>query len=1344
MGGKKSIYLACAVIILSGFAGLSLSDEMDSYAFGKELEENDHMHKHVIEVEFDLEFERDFSGGRYYQLPYFEGSFYRSSGPGYAVPYKEVKIPIMGEVEDLDVEFLNPFHFKIDPVPYPQPKKSIRQNVTDSGIPESYEIPAQYFHDVEKDLLSEKKTLSIMVSPVSYDENGKMTFYENVRIEYQTVPEKFSVEVDVLPGHKPTGDISYLIITTEELKDSLKTFAGWKSQKGMFTHVETVESITKKYSGRDDPEKIRNYLTDYNERYEVDYLLLAGDYDDVPVRETKNPKVLIPNVEPDYFASDIYYACVDPNTTWDKDKDGVYGEIGDIEDPDLDMVYGRLAIGSPNDMSKKLSELISREKNPVKSTGGNEILILANELGHDLESVDITEAIIDRHEALKDSKFDKVYFDGSGDELFTTEKLIERLEDGYQFNFYLGHGDPDGYQGEIYNEDVKDFNQEELGGYLFAMSCLTGWFDDPDGFKEHTFDDCIAETFTETEGKGLVGYSGSNRLAISLSTDRFMGDSNGMMELAMWASAVVADGQIDQTAGVIHALAMKEFARKFDPFNDPHKTEIRAFLSYNYFGDPEAPLIIDEPEELVLSFELSESKDEITAVVRNRVGDPQSGVNVTLYREGELGIKGETGDDGAVTIRIPPNNGGKINITAYKAGDIPDMGEFHLPDNLEPKPMIRTEPEWPEGDNSIYLSIPKAYVYTNEEATLRYRINDGEEISTHEEEEIFLLEGTNTIEVKATDTAGHESGWYGYEIRVDLKDPDIDIRTYPEEPDGKNGWFVSDTHIEVIPTEELSVINISIDEGKPIDLAEPLKLMEGIHNYTIRGKDLSGRTVEINRSYKLDREAPMDSRMEVSRGPDGKNGFYRTAPLIEFKVFDDDAHIEYRWDGGDLEVAEGPLEPMEGIHLLEWLTVDEAGNIGNIGNRTFKVDTEDPDLEFELTPKESDGKSGYYITSPVLTADSEEGQVEYSIVPIGGDADWSKGQIIPGEGITVPDGEWSLYIKSEDEAGNTEVSDRIDLRIDTTDPDMEVFMNPSEPDGDNAWFREPVVIEPDAGEENLEVKITLDGNDWSPFRNPVYLTDGIYDVKIKASDEAGNLREYDLGMIKIDIGVPVISSVGPKPGSEFGKEPVRIYWEASDLVSEDLKSFISIDRGIWTETEGMEYIFSDLKNGEHEIAVKVLDEAGNLKIAYTSIVVDSSSPAALSFTPSGEIESEDIQIVIHFSEDMDTESSVLIVNGNEEPHYWTGDRTLMADLGDLPKGEEFTVSVIACDIHENQMEDLEFFFETEEDTGNTIPEENETADGGSSSLIPMISVGLIIAAAAAIGIVMVVMVVKRK
>jgi hypothetical protein len=61
-----------------------------------------------------------------------------------------------------------------------------------------------------------------------------------------------------------SGDVNYLIITTEEYFDEMTALAMWKVQKGLTCQIVTVEQIELNYDGVDLAEKIKNSIIDFH------------------------------------------------------------------------------------------------------------------------------------------------------------------------------------------------------------------------------------------------------------------------------------------------------------------------------------------------------------------------------------------------------------------------------------------------------------------------------------------------------------------------------------------------------------------------------------------------------------------------------------------------------------------------------------------------------------------------------------------------------------------------------------------------------------------------------------------------------------------------------------------------------------------------------------------------------------------------------------------------------------------------------------------------------------------------------------------------------------------------
>ena len=164
------------------------------------------------------------------------------------------------------------------------------------------------------------------------------------------------------PHSQPPGP-ELIIITSTDLFETFEELARFRNETGISTSVIDVDSIYARYSGEDQPEQIRNYLSDF---YNLGgkYVLLGGDETIIPPRylyyyntstPPSDPYVLMP--------SDLYYADLDG--VWDADGDGIWGEPTHDE-PDIvpELKVGRLPVRKPESAARYISKLIMYQTDP--------------------------------------------------------------------------------------------------------------------------------------------------------------------------------------------------------------------------------------------------------------------------------------------------------------------------------------------------------------------------------------------------------------------------------------------------------------------------------------------------------------------------------------------------------------------------------------------------------------------------------------------------------------------------------------------------------------------------------------------------------------------------------------------------------------------------------------------------------------------------------------------------------------------------------------------------------------------------------------------------------------------
>ncbi|NHJ49559.1 MAG: hypothetical protein FK733_17345, partial [Asgard group archaeon] len=163
-----------------------------------------------------------------------------------------------------------------------------------------------------------------------------------------------SDSTNIMRTREITSDhVSYLIITSNSLVDNIEPLAIWKTQKGLFSEIVTVENIEQEYSGFDTAEKIRNCIMEYHSNYNTKWVVLAGGEDHVPSRAVF--------VNDSLVYCDYYYSNLDDN--WVVGTNGVATLIDDF-DWGAEVYVGRLPADNGRQMNKLVERILEYEISP--------------------------------------------------------------------------------------------------------------------------------------------------------------------------------------------------------------------------------------------------------------------------------------------------------------------------------------------------------------------------------------------------------------------------------------------------------------------------------------------------------------------------------------------------------------------------------------------------------------------------------------------------------------------------------------------------------------------------------------------------------------------------------------------------------------------------------------------------------------------------------------------------------------------------------------------------------------------------------------------------------------------
>jgi hypothetical protein len=210
--------------------------------------------------------------------------------------------------------------------------------------------------------------------------------YAEIGDANKTIEQLNKNTIHLLYNAKDSYD--YLIITPEEWKADFELFKQHKNSIGIETIVVSLNEIYNNYyftsEGRDNQEKIKIFIKNAKENWNIQYVLLIGNKDKLPVRYIPyiGPSNFFMNkmrhnyncnyLNNQEFISDLYYADIYDNNDsfcgWDSNKNDIFGEADDIhniDDVDFfpDVYIGRIPCSSSEEIETVLTKIIEYENN---------------------------------------------------------------------------------------------------------------------------------------------------------------------------------------------------------------------------------------------------------------------------------------------------------------------------------------------------------------------------------------------------------------------------------------------------------------------------------------------------------------------------------------------------------------------------------------------------------------------------------------------------------------------------------------------------------------------------------------------------------------------------------------------------------------------------------------------------------------------------------------------------------------------------------------------------------------------------------------------------------------------
>ncbi|MCF7885145.1 MAG: T9SS type A sorting domain-containing protein [Candidatus Marinimicrobia bacterium] len=464
-------------------------------------------------------------------------------------------------------------------------------------------------------------------------------------------PEIHFGEFNALKSHHiiDTTNHPYVIITSNTLHNSFKKLSEWKTQKGLNAKIINTEYIETNYNGEDLQAKIRDFIIFAKNNWNTQWVLLGGDTEIIPARYTWAFDCEANSVAGENdIPCDLYFSDLDGN--WDRDGDGIYGEVADSIDMYPDIFVGRLPVENQNEANAIIKKIIEYEKSPNQDNILN-MLFLAMVLWQE----PYTDAAIGKD--FIDSVFVPERFDpinklyesrGKG----KVSNVISQINSGINIINHNGHAWYSsmgvGSHEYLLIEDM-DSLQNNVYPLLYSIGCWPAAFDH----------DCIAEHFLTNPDGGGVAFIGNSRYGWGSPGNPLFGYSDRF-------DRIFFDNLLDNNIVRLGA-ALAATKTRYIPLSQQENVYRWCQYELNLLGDPEMPVWTDLPSDFSIHHpeELSVGQNSIKITVEGRNGMIEDAL-VCLMQNNGIYKSGYTTSSGQIRFDANINNMDTVLLTITK------------------------------------------------------------------------------------------------------------------------------------------------------------------------------------------------------------------------------------------------------------------------------------------------------------------------------------------------------------------------------------------------------------------------------------------------------------------------------------------------------------------------------------------------------------------------------------------------------------------------------------------------------------------------------------------------------
>jgi len=368
--------------------------------------------------------------------------------------------------------------------------------------------PVQYIPATGKVMFAKNATVRITLAAAKTD-NSSMLWKTNAISQKVS---KLAQNPEMMESYNTRGrevnNYDMLLITGQSYLDGFEEYLNYYDSIGVRNETVTVEEIYSTMQGRDNQEKMRNYIIQEYQDNGIELVVLGGDVNIVPYRGFYCDVLSggDHNIDSN-IPADLYFAGLDG--TWNDNNDNKWGEIGE-DDLLPEVGIGRLSFSDATKQANMINKSLKYQRHPVLGEFHKETL--AGEWLYDNPQTygsDYLELLVGEHSdngyttncIPTDYDFTRLYAEEGN---WSHTNLENAINSGMQYVHHVGHANTnfvaDWYNGDITNNRFSGANGTDHNYTFFhSHGCICGSFED----------DCIMERMISIENFAVCAIGNS-------------------------------------------------------------------------------------------------------------------------------------------------------------------------------------------------------------------------------------------------------------------------------------------------------------------------------------------------------------------------------------------------------------------------------------------------------------------------------------------------------------------------------------------------------------------------------------------------------------------------------------------------------------------------------------------------------------------------------------------------------------------------------------------------------------------------------------------------------------------